>query len=194
MSIKKQALSGVKWTTFSTIVLALSGILKISVLARFLDASDFGLMALITFVLGFMDLFMDMGITSAILHKQNISKKEYASLYWLNIGVSLVIFLIIIFLSPLIAEFYNEIDLKNLIPLSSFVIVFSAIGRQFKTIKQKELDFKTLAIVDIASIIFAFIFAVFFAIRGFGVYALVYSALIQYGINNAIYFFIGIKK
>ena len=94
MSVKKQALSGVKWTTVSTITLALSALVKISVLARFLDASDFGLMALITFVLGFMDLFMDMGITSAILHKQNIKKQEYSSLYWLNVGFSIFLFLL----------------------------------------------------------------------------------------------------
>ena len=77
MTIKKQAISGVKWTTVSTIIIAISALLKISVLARFLDVSDFGLMALVTFVLGFMDLFMDMGLTSAILHKQNIKKVNF---------------------------------------------------------------------------------------------------------------------
>ncbi|MCL5247327.1 MOP flippase family protein [Cellulophaga sp. 20_2_10] len=194
MTIKKQAISGVKWTTVSTITLALSALLKISILARFLDASDFGLMALVTFVLGFMDLFMDMGITSAILHKQNITKKEYASLYWLNIGFSLVLFVLIIVLSPLVASFYNELELVRLIPLSGVIILFSAIGRQYKTIFQKELLFKTMAIVDIASVIVSLISAISFAFYGFGVYALVYAALIQYGLNNSAYFILGIRK
>ncbi len=105
MSIRKQAISGVKWTTVSTITLTVVNLLKISVLARFLDKSDFGLMALVTFVLGFMNLFMDMGLTSAILHRQEISKQEYASLYWINIFFSIILVGLIIILSPLIAGF-----------------------------------------------------------------------------------------
>lgn len=193
MTIKKQAVSGIKWTTVSTITLALSALLKISVLARFLEPADFGLMALITFVLGFMDLFMDMGITSAILHKQNITKQEYASLYWLNIGFSILLFALIVVLSPAIASFYNQFELNTLIPLSGIVIIFSAIGRQYKTIFQKDLKFKLMAIVDISSIAVSLVVAVILAIYGFGVYALVYSAIVQYGINNAVYFILGIK-
>ena len=95
MSLKSKTISGVKWSTVSTITLAIVGLLKISVLARFLDAGDFGLMALVTFVLGFMNLFMDMGLTSAILHKQKISNDEYASLYWINIIFSFILFALI---------------------------------------------------------------------------------------------------
>ena len=194
MSIKKQAVLGVKWTSVSTITLAFSALLKISILARFLKPSDFGLMALITFILGFMDLFMDMGITSAILHKQGIKKKEYASLYWLNIGFSLLLFTLIFLISPLLASFYQEPQLVKLVRLSGIIIIFSAIGRQHKTIFQKELRFKTIAIVDITSILISLISAVILAIYGLGVYALVFSAIIQYCINNIVYFMLGIKR
>lgn len=194
MTIRKQAVSGVKWTSVSTVTLALSALLKVSILARFLEPSDFGLMALITFILGFMDLFMDMGITSAILHKQDIKKKEYASLYWLNIGFSLLLFTLMFLISPLLASFYEEPQLVRLVRLSGIIILFSAIGRQPKTILQKDLQFKTIAIVDIASIIIALISAIFLALYGLGVYALVFSSLIQYGINNVVYFILGTKK
>tara|TARA_R110000823_G_scaffold283315_2_gene401498 strand:- start:130 stop:366 length:237 start_codon:yes stop_codon:yes gene_type:complete len=76
MSIKGKVILGLKWTSFSTLILALVAILKISILARFLEKSDFGLMALITFVLGFINLFSDMGLSTAILHKQKIKKKN----------------------------------------------------------------------------------------------------------------------
>ena len=72
MSLKKQVTTGVKWTTLATMILAVVALLKVSVLARFLEKSDFGLMALITIVMGFMNLFNDMGLTSAILHKQEL--------------------------------------------------------------------------------------------------------------------------
>ncbi|MEQ9583500.1 MAG: MOP flippase family protein, partial [Arenibacter sp.] len=191
MSIKKEALSGVKWTTLSTIILAISALLKISVLARFLDASDFGLMALITFVLGFMDLFMDMGLTSAILHKQNIKKEEYSSLYWLNVGFSFLLFVLILLISPFIANIYNEPELNKLMSIAGLAIIFSAVGRQYKTIFQKDLKFKKIAIIDITVIIIALISAIIFAVKGFGVYSLVFSALIQYALGNLTYFILG---
>lgn len=194
MSLKQEAISGAKWTTVSTVSLALLGILKIAVLARYLAAEDFGLMALITFVLGFMSLFMDMGLTVAILHKQDISKKEYASLYWINIVFSLILFILISLSSPLIAGFYEEPDLIYYIPLASISIILAAVGQQFKTIKQKELDFRYIALTEIAAAVIGLIVGVYCGVTGYGVLALIFAALVQYTISNLIYLFNGIRS
>lgn len=193
MSLKKQAIGGVKWSAVSTITIAVVGLLKIAVLARFLDAEDFGLMALVTFVLGFMNLFMDMGLTSAILHKQGITNREYASLYWINIIFSLILFGLISLASPAIAFFYEEPELKVLIPIMAVSIMLSALGKQFKTIEQKHLNFKYIAITDIFGAVFGLGVGLVMAVQGYGVYSLVYAALTQYAISNSIYFIKGIK-
>jgi len=184
MTLKEQAISGVKWTSVSSIFLIFIQLLKISVLARFLDKPDFGLMALVVFMLGFMNLFMDMGLTSAILHKQNITKKEYASLYWLNFGFSIILYLIILLITPAVSNFYTEKELLKLLPLMGLSLIISAFGRQFKTIEQKKLHFRFIALVNITSCIISMVAAIIFAVKDFGVYALVYSALIQYSISN----------
>src|SRR5690606_38337381 len=108
MSIKQKAIKGVKWTTLNTRILTICTLLKISILARLIDKSDFGLMDSITFVMGFVDLFMDMGISIAILHKQKISKNEYSSLYWITFIFSIAVYLIILVITPFIADFYDE--------------------------------------------------------------------------------------
>ncbi|AKP52433.1 MOP flippase family protein [Cyclobacterium amurskyense] len=194
MTIRKQVFSGVKWTTISTIVLAATAILKISILTRFLDKSDFGLMALVTFVIGFMDLFNNMGLTSAILHKQEISKKEYASLYWFNLLVGIGMYGILITITPFIVNFYNQEELKLLIPLIGLNLVISGIGRQFKIVEQKELQFKGISIVDISTSILSLIVAVFLAVNGYGVYSLVISSVIQSFSSSIIFLIIGLKK
>ncbi|SHF85006.1 polysaccharide transporter, PST family/teichuronic acid exporter [Fodinibius roseus] len=193
MSLKGKTISGVKWTTVSTVTLAVVGLIKISVLARFLDAEDFGLMALVTFVLGFMDLFMDMGLTSAILHKQDITDKEYASLYWINVIFSLLLFGIISLVSPAIAGFYDEPELTILIPLMAISIMLSALGRQFKTVEQKHLNFRYIALTDIAGAAVGLIVGILYAVWGYGVYALVYAALTHDAISNAVYFIRGLR-
>jgi O-antigen/teichoic acid export membrane protein len=192
--IKKGVVSGVKWTSTGTIVIAVVAILKLSVLARFLDKADFGLMALVTFVMGFMNLFNDMGLTSAILHKQNITDKEYASLYWLNIGFSLILYILLCGLTPLVSLFYEESQLNILIPLLGLNLLISAIGRIFKTIESKHLKFKVITIFEIIAAIVSLCFAIYLAMNDYGVYTLVYSALLQYSLQNLMYFIYGLKK
>ncbi|WP_349352311.1 MULTISPECIES: MOP flippase family protein [unclassified Flagellimonas] len=192
--IKSNVISGVKWTTIGTITNALVALLKIAILARFLDKADFGLMALVTFVMGFMNLFNDMGLTSAILHKQQISKNEYASLYWLNVIFSIVLYGILLLITPLVSNFYEEQDLKFLIPLLGLNLLISAGGRIFKTIESKFLLFKQVTIFEISASLLSLIFAVYLAINDYGVLALVYSALLQYLVQNTLYLILGLKK
>lgn len=187
MSIKKQAIKGVKWTTLNTIVLSSSTLLKISVLARLLDTADFGIMAILTFVMGFVNLFMDMGMSIAILHKQKISVNEYSSLYWINIFFSVILFVLIFLISPSIAVFYNEESLKVLIPLMGTSVLIAAIGKQFKTILQKQLNFRKIAIIEITASILSLILAIVLALNNFGIYSLIYSLLANFLIVNLVF-------
>ena len=194
MSLKRKIIHGVKWTTAGTVVMTIVGVVKLSVLARFLDKSDFGLMAMVTLVMGFMDLFSDMGLTSAILHKQEISKKQYSSLYWFNGVVSLVMYGIIWFLSPIIAGFYQQPELTFLTRLLGLNLVISGIGRQFKTIENKHLLFKQITLIDFLAALFSFGLATYLAVQGYGVYSLVYSALFQYLFSNILFLIMGLRK
>lgn len=194
MSLKNQVVKGVKWTTFSTMSNALVAIVKISVLARFLDKTDFGLMAIVMFVLGFMNLFSDMGLSTAILHKQNITKKDYASLYWFNILVSMCFYAILWFVTPSIASIYDEPMLKKLIPIIGLNLILSGIGIQFKTIEHKHLRFKQVSIIEIVSVFLSLILAILLAIKGYGVLALVYSSVVQYLVTNICYLILGLNN
>lgn len=192
LDIKRKAVSGVKWTTGSTIVLAISGILKLSILTRFLDKADFGLMAIVLFVLGFMELFMDMGLSMAILHKQNISKNEYSSLYWLNAAFSILLYGIVLSITPVISDFYSEPELLMLLPLMGTNLLISAIGRQFQVIEQKNLNFKRLGLIEILTSILSLIAAIVLAMNNYGVYSLVYSSILKFISSNVLYLIIGL--
>lgn len=194
MSIKKQAITGTKWTTLSTVILAIVSILKLSVLSRFLDREDFGLMALVGVVIGFMTLFMDMGINTAILHVQDIKRKEYYSLYWLNFLFSLILYALIALSAPFVAAFYGEPELQLLLYIMGIGLILSSLGRQFKTQERKALRFKFISLLDITSGIVSLGIAIVLAIYNFGVYALVYAMLTQFFISNSVLFFYGLKK
>ena len=181
---KRMAVSGVKWMTVSTFSTAIVAVLRLSVLTRFLAKSDFGIVAILTFVLGLTQTFADLGFASAIMHKQGLSRKEFASLYWIQLLVFVVLYVVISLFSPLISDFYKEPTLTYLLPLSLLDLVFYGVGRLYDTVLQKELEFKIIAIRNIVCSLISLVLAVILAVEGFGVYSLVLSTLFQTFTNN----------
>lgn len=193
MNLKKQAVNGVKWTSISSMIVAILQILQVSILARLLSPSDFGLMAIVMVVIGFTRIFSDMGISNAIIHHQDTSHNQLSSLYWLNIASGGTMFVILVALSPIIANFYNQPELIRLLILlaSSFIIL--AIGNQHRILFQKELNFKFIAKVEITSSVLSFIIAVTSALTGQGVYSLAYAMLTKALVSSICFLLFGLK-
>ena len=176
-SNKSVLLKGGAWTSLSFIVVSLVYVLRISILTRYIDKSDFGLVAIVLFVLGFTNIFADLGVSTALLSKKNVSQKEYSSLYWGGLFLSLILYGIIFCASPYLAIFYNYALLKTLIPIMGIDIVISTLGRQFSVFMQKDLKFKELAFIKIASELISLLIDILLAINGFGIWTLVFSLL-----------------
>ena len=179
MSIKNKVVKGVKWTALSTIIATFTQIAKIAVLARFLSPEDFGLMALASVVVGFTQVFADGGVSNAIIYKQKISDKQLSSLYWFNVIVGFILFLVIILISPVFSHFYKEPQLLKIIPILGLTVLIQSFSFQYKALFEKELRFNTLAKIEIISKIVSLFVAVFLAYKGLGVYSLVYSMVVM---------------
>lgn len=194
MSLKKQAISGVKWTTISTVLNNVLQLLQLAILARFLNPEDFGLMAIVMVVMGFVSAFADLGISNAIIHRQIITKNELSSLYWLNVITGFVMFIITSAISPFISKIYGEPELTNLIILLSFTFIIQSFSQQFSMLLQKELRFKEIARIEIVNKLFSFIVSVYLACIGYGVYSLVYGSLIASLIMTIQFLPIGLRE
>lgn len=178
MSIAKKAFSGVKWSSASSVVVSLTQLLQIVILSKILSPNDFGLMAIVLFLLNFSQIFLDLGLSNAIIYKQNLSQKQLSTLYFINILIGIVIFLIVYLCSKFIASFYHEAKLQDLIEIISFVFLIIPFGQQYQAILRKELVFKSIAVRDIVSRSIGFLSTVIFALNGMGVLSLIYGNLI----------------
>lgn len=167
---------------------------QLVILAHYLEPSDFGLMAIVSVIISFSALFMDLGISSSIIHSQDITHEQLSSLYWLNIASGIFLFVIIYCLAPVLAIFYNENELIPIIQLLAVTFIISGVGNQYSVLLQKELQFNAMAKISIISMLFGFIVSVSLAIRGHGVYALVYSSLVNSTVGSVFNLLIGIKK
>jgi len=128
-------------------------------------------------VIGFARLFSDMGISNAIIYRQDNTRDELSSLYWINIGLGIIIFGIICIISPLIVSFYHEPRLNNLILMISFIFLITPFGQQFQVLLQRELNFNMLAIVTIIASVINTFTAIVMALYGMGVYSLIWGQL-----------------
>lgn len=194
MELKEKAASGVRWNTISVVYRVILQFLRIAILTRLLDKSDFGLVAIASMVISFTDIFSDLGITVAIIHKQDISDKQYSSIYWLNIIVSVILFGLVWLSSPFIAAFYHEPILTRIIPLLGLSILCQAFGKMFQTIKTKNLEFAFLSKVTILTSTVGLILSIILAALGWGVYSLVWGHVAQIALNQLLYVLAGRKQ
>lgn len=194
MGLKEKTVKSVKWNAIATGVTMLIQIAQLAILTHLLEKSDFGIVAIASIIISFTDIFSEMGIAVALIHKQDISQEEYSSVYWLNIFVSIIICLLTILLAPVVADFYNEPILKIIIMWFSLKILFNAFGKMFYTIKIKNLDFAFISKVRIMTAIIGGAFTVFLAYKEFGVMSLVYGQLLGVGINQMIFALSGLSE
>lgn len=192
--LKQQTVSGVKWTTLANVNNTLVLMLKLLILARLLEKSDFGIIAIVLAILGFTEIFSNLGLSIGLIHKQGISQKQYSSVFWINLTLSIVLYALLAMASPLFARYYNEPSLLNIIPLMGLQLIFNALGNMFYTFKSKDLEFKFIAIVQIIGIYAGTILTVVLAALGFGVYSLVYGLLAQTLVQQVAFALDGFRK
>lgn len=189
-----KVISGLGWTTASSLARNIVSLLQITILTRLLAKSDFGIIAIATLFISFTTMFLDMGISVGIMYKKNTTKRIYSSLFWLNIFTGIVLTAILLVLSPLLTKPYNSDVLTNVVQLLAFTIFINSIGSQQRTICQKEFLFKRLAIIEILSAIITFGVAYSTAKMGCGVYSLAYSTLVGGLFNNIAFLTLGLSS
>ena len=185
---------GLAWTTASSVARNLCQFFQIAILTRFLDKSDFGIIAIAQVFVSFTSIFMDMGISVGIVHRQNISKNEYSSLFWLNILAGLILSFVLFLFSPLLTSKYNSDDLTSIVRIMCFTIMLNSIGIQQRTYCQKMTYFNRIAIIEILGSFVTISVAIFTAMVGYGVYSLAYSTLAGALLINLTHLSIGLIK
>ena len=135
-------MQGTKWTTLSTVIVTLMQFVQVTILARILDPAAFGLVGMVMVLVNLFNIFSDMGVSNAIIYKQETNKYKLSSLYWLNIALGIFLFVLIIAIKPLIIGYYHEPKLESIIIFSSLIFLINPLGQQFQFYSKKILSLK----------------------------------------------------
>lgn len=178
--------SATGWAALANVIRIGVQLIQLIVMTRFLSPDDYGLMALVVVTIGFVNLFGDMGLSTAFIQRQDITQEERSSLYWLGVVIGCCCMVGVVGLSPILADFYGRSELMPLLTLISVNFVVIALGQQLRTDAEKRLDFKPLALIDITAALAGLFVAVWGALNGLGVYALIAASISTVTLSTAL--------
>jgi O-antigen/teichoic acid export membrane protein len=170
--------TGIIWSLLSQAIRLICQILGLVILARILPASDFGVIAMATFVTGFALIIRDFGTAAAVIQRPDVNDQFLDSLFWFNLLVGIGLALLLSVLSFVAAVFFSEHRLQNIICLLALAVPIGALSQVHQALFERESNFKPVAIVESLAAITGLVFSVLAAWEGWGVYSLIVQTLI----------------
>lgn len=143
------------------------------VLARLLTPEDFGLVAMVTAVIGIAEMIKDFGLSTAAVQAQDLTDGERTNLFWANLGLGTAAGLAAAAAGPLIVAGYHEPRLGPIVWALSGVFVISGANTQYRSDLMRRMRYRQLATSDIVSQLVAILVAAALAVGGAGLWALV---------------------
>ncbi len=147
------------------------------VLARLLTPQDFGLIAMVTAVTGFVAVFKNMGLSMATVQRAEVNHGQISTLFWINVILSLGVMLVTAALAPVIAWFYGEPRLTWITLALAGAFIFGGLTVQHQALLRRNMRFGTLALIGIIGMVVGIVTAVIAAWYGAGYWALVLMQL-----------------
>lgn len=148
------------------------------ILARLLTPEIFGLIGMLMIFIQLSQVLVRAGFNQALIQKKEVDEEDYSSVFWINLVVSLLIYGILYISAPFIAEFYDQPILVKLTRVLTLIFVINAFSYVQQARLQKEMQFKTLTIIHIPSVIIGGVAGIVMAIKGFGVWSIIAQRLI----------------
>lgn len=177
MASEGNVVSSIKWTSISTFGRRIMALLVNIILARLLLPEDFGLVAMAAVVLGFIDIFKDLGTGAALIQRKVVSDDLLSSIFWFNVGFGILATTVTILGAPLIAAFYKEPRVAPILIGMSASFFLVALTIVHNGLLQRSMSFIALAKMEVAAAVVSYTVGIVAALMGQGVWSLVYQVV-----------------
>lgn len=174
--LKQQVVRGAFWVLlerFSTqgVQFAVS-----MLLARLLTPREYGTVALVVVFTAIASVVVDCGFGNALVQKKDATDIEFNSVFYLSLAMSVFFYFLLFFTAPLIADFYKMTEIVPIVRVMSFNLLFHAINSVQNAELNRKMLFHLSFRISLVSVISSAIVGIGMAIKGFGVWALVWSS------------------
>ena len=178
-SLKSQATHGMLWSALDKFAVQGGQFIIGIILARLLMPEDFGLIGMLSIFIAISQTFIASGMGSGLIQKKNRSNVDFSTVFVFNLVVSVSFYGILFTTAPLIARFYETPQLVLLTRVLAINIIINSLAIVQRSKLIINIDFKTIAKVNVVSVLSGGLVAVYFAYTGWGVWALVIQNLVR---------------
>ncbi len=192
--LKDKTAKGIGWSFADT--LSSTGILAIVniVLARILSPSEFGIVGMTAFFITLSTSLTDGGFSGALIRKKNVDQNDFNTVFYTQLLISILLYLILFFTAPYIAVFFKTPILSSVIRILSLSIIISAFTAVQKVILFRKIDFKTQTIVSLVSSLTCGTVGIVMALKGYGVWSLVVLQLSRMFVSSLMFWILSSWK
>ena len=177
--MKEKLIKSAKWNGLGRLVAMVGDFTFGIILARLLLPSDFGVIAILTVFVSFLSVFVNSGFSQALIREKEVSTVDYSTVFYFNLSVAAIAFIISYFSAPVIANFYDNLDISLYLRVLSITLFIDAFILVQNSILTKNMDFKRLSIISISATIISGLIAICLAAFGFGIWSLVFKSLLR---------------
>lgn len=173
--LNQRSLRGGAFTVISQAGNVTTQVISTIVLARVLVPEDFGLVAMVSAITGYISIFVDLGTRDAVAQHARLLEEEASAMFWITAATGLTFALVTIACAPLIAGFYGLPKLKAITMAMSVPFMVQALYYQQQALMRRALMFHQLAIIDVSGNAIGMALAILVAHLGYGYWALVWK-------------------
>ena len=153
----KKVIAGISWSSLSSIVNYILLFTRTLILVRILAPEDFGIMALSLLLVTTIKQFSNMGLEQALVQKDKVTESTVNTIWVASILRGIIFFILIILISPLYADFFDEQKLTQILLVISFATIINGFKNSYSYLLQKELRFEKIFKLVVFSGIIEFI-------------------------------------
>lgn len=189
-NLKSKAVSGVMWKFLERI--ASQGVATVVsiILARILDPSHYGLIALVNVFTTLCNVFVVTGLGESLIQKKDADDLDFSSIFYVNVALSVALYAVLFFSAPAIASFYGS-EYDQLIPLIRVMgirLIFAAVNSIQSAKISKAINFRKSFFATFVGTAISGIVGISMALSGFGVWALAAHYMVDTVVNTATLF------
>ena len=188
-SLKQKTISGMIWSSLQRFGTMGINFISNIVLARLLTPDDYGCIGMLMIFIALSNTFIDGGFGSALIQKKRPTSEDYSTIFYWNIILSVILYILLFFLAPTIADFYNITLLSKVLQVQGVILIINALGIIQANQLRKQLKFKAIAQVTLTASIISVIVAIAMAYMGYGIWSLVAQQIVSSLVTTLLYWF-----
>lgn len=168
---KSQALSGLIWRFMERFCAQGVTFVVSIILARLLDPEIYRIVAIVTVFTAILNVFIDSGLGNSLIQKKDADDLDFSSVFFFNMFMCVVLYLLLFAGAPLIAKFYKIPQLTPVIRVMSLTVIISGVKNVQQAYLSKHLLFKRFFFATLGGTVGAAVLGIWMAYRGYGVWA-----------------------